>query len=177
MSAACATSLTNIGTDDLKGPLMLLLDPGRYFGHAIAGAGQAGAYQSDLWILDLSAALAAQGGTFTVGSTIANQTVTVVPASRFGTASGAPGAAVHSPRPWGSQAGSADLVKATLGHGVYALPQENLPPSVSVAIESVDSDGVTRTVTGAASPCVWWPMPPPLPAARSPMKVSMRGNG
>lgn len=94
-------SLTNIGTDDLKAPLMLLLDPGRYFGHAIEGAGQAGADQSDLWILDLSAALVAQGGSFAVGSTLVNQTVTVVPASLFGTASGAPGAAVHSPRPWG----------------------------------------------------------------------------
>lgn len=53
------------------------------------------------------------------------------------------------PVPGGAQAGSADLVKANLGHGVYALPQENLPPSVSVTIASVDGEGETRYTTGS----------------------------
>ena len=55
-------SLTNIGTDDLKGPLTLLLDPGRYFGDSIDSASIGGGDQSDLWIIDLSSALLASGG-------------------------------------------------------------------------------------------------------------------
>jgi hypothetical protein len=30
------------------------------------------------------------------------------------------------------RAGLADLVKANLGHGLYALPQANLPPTLAV---------------------------------------------
>ncbi|MDK2126935.1 putative Ig domain-containing protein, partial [Parachitinimonas caeni] len=108
-------SLRNIGTDDLKGPLTLLLDPGRYFGDAIAGARRGSGEQSDLWLLDLSAAL--KDGKLAAGETLADQTVTLVPAERFGTAPG-----------------SGPLVKANLGHGVYALPYQNVPPQVSAEI-------------------------------------------
>jgi len=61
-------SLTNIGTDDLKGPLTLLLDPGRYFGASIASADIGGGDQSDLWTIDLSPALLASGGKFASNS-------------------------------------------------------------------------------------------------------------
>ncbi len=125
-------SLTNIGTDDLKGPLTLLLDPGRYFGDAIASANIGGGDQSDLWTIDLSAALLASGGKFAAGATITGQTITVVPASLFAT-----------------RAGMADLVKFNLGHGVYAVPQENLPPSLSVA-GLTDADTLATATAGQA---------------------------
>ncbi|MBU3058495.1 hypothetical protein, partial [Pseudomonas indica] len=49
-------SITNVGSDDLRGPLMLLLDPGRYFEGVIAEGAIPSADQSGLWLLDLSAA-------------------------------------------------------------------------------------------------------------------------
>jgi len=111
-------SLTNIGTDDLNGPLMLLLDPGMYFGDSIEGTTGGNGDQSDLWILDVTAGLqtAGLGGKLAVGATLANQTITVIPASRFAT-----------------QAGMTSLAKFNLGHGVYAVPQENIPPILVVA--------------------------------------------
>ncbi len=125
-------SLTNIGTDDLKGPLTLLLDPGRYFGASIASADIGGGDQSDLWTIDLSPALLASGGKFAAGATITGQTITVTPASLFAT-----------------RAGMADLVKFNLGHGVYALPLENLPPSLSVA-GLIDADSLAAATAGQA---------------------------
>ena len=125
-------SLTNIGTDDLKGPLTLLLDPGRYFNNTIVGATAGNGDQSDLWTIDLSAALLASGGQFTVGATISNQTITVTPASVFAT-----------------RAGMTDLVKFNLGHGVYAVPQVNLPPILTVA-GAVDADKLAAANVGQA---------------------------
>ncbi|WP_346949757.1 putative Ig domain-containing protein, partial [Dyella sp.] len=111
-------SLKNIGTDDLHGPLMLLLDPGAYFGMNIGGATQGTGDQSDLWVLDLTSALQALGGKLAVGATLANQTISEVPASHFG-------------------GGLADLAKFNLGHGVYAVPQANLPPSMAISSSGV----------------------------------------
>ncbi|MBK6595655.1 MAG: hypothetical protein IPG23_24830 [Burkholderiales bacterium] len=54
-------SLTNIGTDDLRGPLTLLLDPGRYFAGSIAGAHRT-ADPATTWALDLTARTAGHGG-------------------------------------------------------------------------------------------------------------------
>jgi len=125
-------SLTNIGADDLKGPLTLLLDPGRYFGDSIDSADIGGGDQSDLWTIDLSSALLASGGKFAAGATITGQTITVTPASLFAT-----------------RAGMADLVKFNLGHGVYAVPQENLPPSLSVA-GLIDADTLAAATVGQA---------------------------
>jgi subtilase family serine protease len=125
-------SLTNIGTDDLKGSLTLLLDPGRYFNNAIDGATTGGGDQADLWTIDLSAALQANGGNFAVGATITGQTITVTPASVFAT-----------------RAGMADLVKFNLGHGVYAVPQANLPPVLTVA-GTEDTDLLSSAVVGEA---------------------------
>ncbi|HRD90794.1 MAG TPA: putative Ig domain-containing protein, partial [Accumulibacter sp.] len=108
--------IVNIGSDDLKAPLMLLLDPGRYFAGSIADGTSGSGDPADLWVLDLTTALHNLGGKLAVGATLTGQTVTLVPASRF------------APR-----AGLADLVKAKLGHGVYAVPQNNLPPQLTVA--------------------------------------------
>ncbi|TAK59596.1 hypothetical protein [Methylobacter sp.] len=47
-------SLTNIGTDDLKGPLTLLLDPGLYFGDSTDSASIGGGDQSDYGYLTLA---------------------------------------------------------------------------------------------------------------------------
>jgi len=119
-------SVTNIGVDDLKGPMMLLLDPGRYFGGEVDGANASGGEQSGLWVLDLTTTLQGLGGSLAVGATLADQTVTIVPLSLF-----AP------------KAGLADLAKANLGHGVYAYPQDNLPPQLTVV-------GVADTANAAA---------------------------
>lgn len=119
-------SVTNIGTDDLKGPVTLLLDPGRYFEGSLVDASEGAAEQSKLWTLDLTAALA--GGKLAAGATLAGQTVTITPLSRF------------APR-----AGMADLVKANLGHGIYAVPQDNLPPQLGVA-GGVDPDGLEASL-------------------------------
>ncbi|UUZ69428.1 putative Ig domain-containing protein [Polaromonas sp. P2-4] len=125
-------SLTNIGTDDLNGPLMLLLDPGLYFGDSIAGTTGGNGDQSDLWILNVTAGLQALGGKLAVGATLANQTITVMPANRFGT-----------------QAGMASLAKFNLGHGVYAVPQENIPPVLTVAgADNIDADTLEVATAG-----------------------------
>jgi hypothetical protein len=121
-------SVTNIGSDDIRGPLLLLLDAGHYFADAIVGAQAAGDAQaapaeaaaslqrSELWTIDLSAALQTLGGRLAVGATIAGQTVRVTPGSEL------------APR-----AGLVELLKTNLGHGVYAFPQDNLPPVLAVA--------------------------------------------
>jgi hypothetical protein len=64
--------------------------------------------QANLWLVDLSQAIEEAGGRLSPGMTLPEQTVSIVPASLF------------APR-----AGLADLVKANLGHGLYALPQAN----------------------------------------------------
>jgi len=112
-------TLTNISGEDLRGPLVLLLDPGAYFGQDILGALPGSGNQADLWTLDLTAALAATGGRLLAGATLGAQTITVVPASHFG------GAGTL-----------ADLAKFNLGHGIYAVPLANLPPTIS----SVNAD-------------------------------------
>jgi hypothetical protein len=137
-------SLTNIGSDEIAGPLALLLDPGRHFGATVAGAVAGGGEQADLWLIDLGDALNDLGGKLAAGATIAGQTVSIVPASRFA-----------------AYAGIASIVRANLGHGVYAAPRENQPPLLrlaaapdsdelpparvgeywSAAIEALDSDG------------------------------------
>ncbi|HEX8964211.1 MAG TPA: putative Ig domain-containing protein, partial [Rhodocyclaceae bacterium] len=131
-SVSYDVSITNLGTDDLRGPLVLLLDPGRYFTDAVAGGSTGSGDQSDLWTIDLTAALQGLGGKLSAGATLAGQTVTVVPAGQFAT-----------------RAGMADLVKFNLGHGVYAMPQENLPPVLTVAgADSVDADTLSAATAG-----------------------------
>ena len=125
-------SITNIGTDDLRGPLMLLLDPGRYFGDAVVGASQGSGNQSDLWVLDLTSTIQATGGKFAVGQTLSNQTITVRPASSFGTTPG-----------------SATLVKFNLSHGVYAAPLANVPPILSLPGTAVDFAAEGDTIATA----------------------------
>ena len=135
-SVSYDVSLTNIGTDDLNGPLMLLLDPGQYFGDSINGANLGTGAQDKLWILDLSTALAdaAHGGKLKAGATLTNQTISVIPANRFA-----------------SQAGMATLVKFKLGHGVYAVPQENLPPELRIAgASSKEADTLAAASVGRA---------------------------
>ncbi|WP_374356904.1 putative Ig domain-containing protein, partial [Chitinimonas sp.] len=104
-------SISNIGDADIRAPLTLLIDPGRYFNGQVAGAGQ----QGGLWLLKLDQALAAQGGKLAVGATLANQTVTLLPAASLGSA-----------------LGMAALPHFDLGHGVYALPYTSAPPSIEV---------------------------------------------
>ncbi|HAY08473.1 MAG TPA: hypothetical protein DCY18_00810, partial [Thauera sp.] len=116
-------SITNIGADDLLGPLMLLLDPGAYFGGSIEAGAGGGGDQSELWVLDLTTALQGLGGKLAVGATLAGVTVSIVPAGDL------------APR-----GGIADLVKANLGHGIYAYPHPNLPPQLTVAgVDDVSS--------------------------------------
>ena len=114
-------SITNIGMEDVHGPLILLLDPGQYFGGQVNDGAQGGGAQSALWTIDLSAALAAQGGRLGVGATLANQTVTVGPSVALNAAG--------------------QLIKFDMGHGVYAVPYENAPPAISV----VSADSQTGT--------------------------------
>ncbi|HWU76726.1 MAG TPA: putative Ig domain-containing protein, partial [Rhodanobacter sp.] len=113
-------SLTNTSNEDLHGPLMLLLDPGTYFGDTITGTTQGTGDQSDLWVLDLTGSLA--NGKLAAGATLANQTITVVPASQFGVG------------------GLVDLAKFNLGHGIYAVPMPSVPPSIGM-VPPVSADG------------------------------------
>ncbi|MCP4925155.1 MAG: hypothetical protein GY916_04335, partial [Gammaproteobacteria bacterium] len=126
-------TVTNIGVDDIRGPMMLLLDPGRYFqdnvSDAVGGTGE----QSDLWMLDLNAALQALGGTLGVGSTLQAETITVQPDIYFGTTPGA-----------------AELAKFNLGHGIYALPYDNTPPVVGVS-----GDLLSTTLPEATAGQAW----------------------
>ncbi|WP_233259655.1 CARDB domain-containing protein, partial [Ramlibacter sp. WS9] len=110
-------TVTNIGTDDLRGPMMLLLDPGRYFGDSVLGAAAGTGSQQELWVINLSAPLQANGNKLQPGGALPPQTITVVPASIFG------------------GAGNAALAKFDLGHGVYAVPLENTPPEMSVVLQ------------------------------------------
>jgi hypothetical protein len=134
-------SITNIGTDDLNGPITLLLDPGRYFGGEIMNAITGTADQSNLWLIYLSPGLAAAGGKLVAGGTISNLTVTIVPANQFG-----------------AMAGAQTLVKADLGHGIYAMPQENLPPTLSVAAPTdptVPFDPTSNALPAAIAGAAW----------------------
>ena len=127
-------SITNIGTDDLRGPLTLLLDPGRYFQGTVMDSVAGSGNQSDLWVMDLIFGLQALGGQLTVGATLGNETVTVKPASSFGTL-----------------AGAADLVKVNLGHGVYAVPQENILPTLAITgATDPTSNALPVAIAGAA---------------------------
>ncbi|MDB5858608.1 MAG: hypothetical protein JWQ76_2297, partial [Ramlibacter sp.] len=135
----------NIGTDDIRGPLTLVLDPLRAFGSAIVG-GQAGSGgQSELWVLDLTAGLQAFGNKLPAGATLLGQTVTIRPLSS-------------------ASAGLAALVKAEFGHGIYAIPLENAPPALGVAImepgaaasaEPVGTDMGSTTLPDAAVGQPW----------------------
>ncbi|MFN9747507.1 MAG: putative Ig domain-containing protein, partial [Betaproteobacteria bacterium] len=107
-------SITNIGSDDIRGPLMLLLDPGRYFDGSVAGGSAGSGEQDELWVIDLKDALTARGGRLASGQTLSDLLVTVQPAARFGTGA------------------SGTLVKANLGHGIYAVPYDNTPPTLEV---------------------------------------------
>jgi hypothetical protein len=120
-------SVTNTSNEDLHGPLMLLLDPGAYFGDTITGATQGSGDQSDLWVLDLTGALAS--GKLAAGQTLTNQTVTVVPASQF------------------SVNGLATLAKFNLGHGIYAVPTPDLAPAITPVGSSDTPDTFTQTAT------------------------------
>ncbi|HET7864109.1 MAG TPA: putative Ig domain-containing protein, partial [Burkholderiaceae bacterium] len=124
-------SITNIGVDDLRGPLMLLLDPGRYFGNAVVGGTQGSGDQSDLWIIDLSSALMARSGRLASGETLARQTVTVRPADVFGTAPG-----------------TSALVKFNLGHGIYAVPYDNTPPTLAIDGAAADAAALPQAIAG-----------------------------
>ncbi|MER2625129.1 MAG: putative Ig domain-containing protein, partial [Accumulibacter sp.] len=129
-------SVTNIGSEAIEGPLTLLLDPGQHFAETIAGATTGGGDQADLWVLDLGSALLALGGRLPAGATINDQTVTIVPGNRLAAA-------------LSLSAGMAELVKANLGHGIYALPQDTLPPTLSVAGET-DADQLPPAQVGEA---------------------------
>jgi subtilase family serine protease len=129
-------SVTNIGSEAIEGPLTLLLDPGQHFAQAIAGATAGDGDQGDLWLLDLGSALQALGGRLPAGATIADQTVSIIPGNRLAGA-------------LSLRAGMAELVKANLGHGIYALPQDTLPPTLSVAGES-DADELPPAQVGEA---------------------------
>ncbi|WP_410472981.1 putative Ig domain-containing protein [Faucicola mancuniensis] len=124
-------NITNLGVDNLKGPLMLLIDPGQYFSGSIDGNALSGAQQG-LWVIDASAALKQSGGKLAQGQTLKNITVTVVSPQDLST----------------SQAGGT-LIKATLSHQVYGLPYANLPPTMAAMTTTtvVDSAGVSQTVS------------------------------
>jgi hypothetical protein len=132
-------SITNIGVDDLRGPLMLLLDPGRYFGGEIVGGSAGGGDQSELWVIDLTAALQAAGGRLVPGATLARQTVSIRSAADFGTTPG-----------------GGELVKVDLGHGIYAVPFDNLPPTLAVVNPATGEAEATRnTLPPAAAGQAW----------------------
>ena len=111
-------SLKNIGTDDIKGPLTLLLNPDRYLS-GISNAQQNSGEQSNLWLINLTERLSALGGKLAVGSSLDNVTVTLMPASAL---------ANHT--------GLAPLAKANLGHGIYAAPQDNILPTITLAADA-----------------------------------------
>jgi hypothetical protein len=117
-------NVTNLGDEVLHGPLMLLLDPGRYFDGAVQGAQQGPAMQGNLWELDLSSALQAAGGSLAVGATLSGITVSVRPASNLGDGA---------------------LVKFNLGHGVYAMPYANTPATISTVGVADTPDATTGT--------------------------------
>src|SRR5690606_16559820 len=128
-------SITNIGVDDLLGPLMLLIDPGQYFGAGIAAAVQGTGNQHNLWLLDLTAALAATGNKLGAGATLANQTVARLPAQLF------------------SNTGAAGrLVQSEPSHGVYPLTYAIPPPQ----IEAIDAAGTLQgMLAGPAARQAW----------------------
>ncbi len=123
-------SITNIGNEDIHGPLSLLLDPGQYFNGQVSDGAQDG---SSYWTLDLTAALDAQGGVLAAGATLANQTVTVGPSAALLAATG-----------------TGQLVKFNMGSGVYAVPYDDTPPTVTVVSPSNSSAGATSSASSAA---------------------------
>lgn len=113
--------VTNIGIDDIRGPLTLLLNPQTAFGGAVEGAVIGSGLQDGLWLLDLSAGLQAFGNKLPVGATLASQTVTLRPLSTLSPA-------------------LVQLIKADMGHQLYALPQANIPPSLGVPLDLTEID-------------------------------------
>lgn len=134
-------SITNIGSDDLHGPLTLLLDPGRYFQNNVLGGvlgDVAGGKQSDLWLINLTESLATLGGKLAVGATLSAQTISVHPATQFGTTPGA-----------------AQLVKFNLDHGIYAVPLQNTPPSLGIAGEVDNNELSSNQLPDASAGQPW----------------------
>ena len=115
-SVSYDVDVTNIGIDDIRGPLTLLLNPQTAFGGAVEGAVIGSGLQDGLWLLDLSAGLQAFGNKLPVGATLASQTVTLRPLSALSPA-------------------LVQLMKADMGHQLYALPQANIPPSIGVPLD------------------------------------------
>ncbi|MDR2450596.1 MAG: hypothetical protein LBE85_02245 [Candidatus Accumulibacter sp.] len=76
-------TITHIGEDELRSPLVLLLDPGQWFEGGIAGGASGEGDQANLWLIDLSRAIEEMGGVFSPGTTLPEQTVSIVPASLF----------------------------------------------------------------------------------------------
>ena len=124
--------VTNVGDDAIRGPLILVLDAGRYFTDSIADAQPGNDAQAELWTIDLSEALRARGGGLAAGATIAARTIRVIPAGEFAL-----------------RAGLADLRKVNLEHGVYAFPQDNLPPSLGLA-DVFDDEQLPAATVGEA---------------------------
>ena len=106
--------LTNIGQDNIQGPLLLLLDPGHYFNGGIVAGQQGQGIQDELWLLDIGSYLQAHGGTLKAGESLSGITVSVVKAEDLTLSSDA-----------------ARLLKFDLSHQVYALPYDNQPPVIS----------------------------------------------
>ncbi|WP_198080418.1 CARDB domain-containing protein, partial [Acinetobacter calcoaceticus] len=106
--------ITNIGQDNIQGPLLLLLDPGHYFNGGIVSATQGQGIQNELWLLDVSSYLQAHGGSLKVGEKLAGITVSVVKAEDLALSNDA-----------------ARLLKFDLTHQIYALPYDNQPPVIS----------------------------------------------
>ncbi|MDN5416349.1 MAG: putative Ig domain-containing protein, partial [Acinetobacter sp.] len=106
--------ITNIGQDNIKGPLLLLLDPGHYFNGGVISAQQGQGVQDELWLLDIGSYLKAHGGTLKVGETLSGITVSVVKAQDLTLSSDA-----------------ARLLKFNLTHQIYALPYDNQPPIIN----------------------------------------------
>ncbi len=108
-------NVTNIGDEDLVGPLTLLLDPQFTLGGAVLGATPGTGLQEGLWLLDLSAGLTAFGNKLPAGGTLMGQTVTLRPATAV-----APGLS--------------ELVKANPLHGIFAVPQANMAPVLGLPV-------------------------------------------
>ncbi|UOP01494.1 putative Ig domain-containing protein [Kingella potus] len=130
-SVSYDVDLTNIGSGDIRGPLLLLLDPGRYFGAGIGGAQALSGSQEGLWLIDATEMLEKQGGRLAAGQTLRGITVSLVSANTA----------------------NARLVKAEPAHRVYALPHANTPPLLGRPSENgldTVSDGIKPAVAGQA---------------------------
>ena len=131
--------LTNIGQDNIQGPLLLLLDPGHYFEGAVQSGQQGQGLQDELWLLDVGSYLQVHGSALKAGESLSGITVSVVKTQDLTISSNA-----------------ARLLKFELSHQVYALPYDNQPPVIhydqtklvaqvnkawTLDLEAVDVDG------------------------------------